>query len=191
MNYNAKFWISLAVFQVAFGYAVFAVTREYYLPEPGVTGGPPATTAHPAPEWAGGITASDVERLTSPLFSEPDIKDPAEMSRRADEFFAQSQYGQAARLYERLLAFRPNNAEVYNNLGLTLHYIGRSAEALRRLNEGVAVDPGHQRIWLTLGFVNSRLGNTEEARRALNHAIQVGDDETIRQSARKMLEELP
>jgi Flp pilus assembly protein TadD len=94
-------------------------------------------------------------------------------------------------LYEQLLSFSPNDAEIYNNLGLTLQYLGRSNEALRTLNEGVAVDAGHQRIWLTLGYVNSQLGNTEEARTALTNAVQVGSDESIRESARRMLDELP
>ena len=93
-------------------------------------------------------------------------------------------------MYERLLAFNPNNAETYNNLGLTLHYLGRSTDALRRLNEGVAVDAENQRIWLTLGYVNSQLGNTEQARAALTTAVQIGSDELIRQAAMKMLEDL-
>ena len=113
------------------------------------------------------------------------------MSRKADEFFANKQYARAAELYERLLVFSPNNAEIHNNLGLTLHYLGRSNEALRRLNAGVAADPTHQRIWLTLGFVNSQLGNTEQARSALTTATQVGTNESIRESAIKMLEDLP
>jgi len=94
-------------------------------------------------------------------------------------------------MYEQLLAFSPNDAEIYNNLGLTLHYLGRSTEALGKLNEGVAADPEHQRIWLTLGYVNSQLGNTEQARTALTTATQIGTDESIRQSAMKMLEGLP
>jgi len=94
-------------------------------------------------------------------------------------------------MYEQLLAFSPNDAEIYNNLGLTLHYLGRSTEALGRLNEGIAVDPEHQRIWLTLGYVNSQLGNIEQARAALTTAAQVGTDESIRQSAMRMLEGLP
>jgi Flp pilus assembly protein TadD len=105
--------------------------------------------------------------------------------------FANRQYGKAAQLYEQLLAFQPNDADIYNNLGLTLHYIGESTEALRRLNEGVAVDPQYQRIWLTLGFVNSQLGNIEQARAALTTATQIGTDETVRQSAKNMLEDLP
>jgi len=90
-----------------------------------------------------------------------------------------------------LLAFNPDDGEIHNNLGLTLHYLGRSTEALDRLEEGAAVDPQNQRIWLTLGYVNSALGNTGQAREALTNAIQTGSDESIRQSAKKMLEALP
>jgi len=123
--------------------------------------------------------------------SEPTLQDPNEISRQAGEFFTNRQYDRAVDLYEQLLALRPNDAETYNNLGITLHYLGRSDEALRRLNEGVAVDAEHQRIWLTLGFVNSQLGNTDQARTALTTAAQIGSDDSIRQSARRMLEDLP
>ena len=93
-------------------------------------------------------------------------------------------------MYERLLVFDPGNVDTYNNLGLTLHYLNRSTEALGKLNDGIAVNPEHQRIWLTLGFINSQLGNTEQARAALTRA-QVGTDTTIRESAAQMLEALP
>jgi Flp pilus assembly protein TadD len=81
--------------------------------------------------------------------------------------------------------------DTYNNLGITLHYLGRSAEALRWLNEGIAKDPTYQRIWLTLGFVNSELGDTGQARIALTKAVQMGADNEIGQSAVRMLENLP
>jgi predicted Zn-dependent protease len=192
-NYSAKFWITLAAFQVVFGYAVFAITRAHYMPETEVirSSTPPSTAAQPGSAWPSSITASEIERLSSPLISEPEIQDPIEMSRRANEYFANRQYAQAAQLYERLLALTPNDANVYNDLGLTLHYIGRSTEALRRLNEGVAVDPQYQRIWLTLGFVNAQLGNVDQARMALTQATEVGTDDSIRQSATKMLADLP
>ena len=125
------------------------------------------------------------------VFGESNLDDPAELSRRADQFFASQQYQQAANAYERLLALDPQNAEIYNNLGLTLHYLGRSDEALRRLNEGIAVNADNQRIWLTLGFVNSQLGNVEQARKALTTATETGSNESIRQSAMSMLEALP
>ncbi len=53
------------------------------------------------------------------------------------------------------------------------------------------MDAEHQRIWLTLGFVNSQLGNTDQARLALTKATQVGGNASIRESAEKMLAELP
>ena len=188
---NIKFWVSLAIFQVLFGLAVFAITRDYYGRDADNAGARPSTTSQSALVLPDGISPSDIAQLGSPAAGMSIVRDPAEISRQADEFFATRQYDKAADLYERLLAFSPNNAEIHNNLGLTLHYLGRSTEALQRLHEGIAADPAHQRIWLTLGYVNSQLGNTEQAREALTTATQIGTDESIRQAAVKMLQELP
>ena len=188
---SAKFWISMAVLQVLFGLAVFSVTREYYIGDADNVSAQQSTTDQSALGWPDGITETYIAGLVSSSINDPTIQDPVEISRQADEFFANKQYDRAVDLYEQLLVFSPNDPEVYNNLGLTLHYLGRSTEALRRLNDGVAVDATHQRIWLTLGFVNSQLGDTEQARTALTNAAQIGADESIRQSAMKMLEDLP
>jgi tetratricopeptide (TPR) repeat protein len=191
MIQGTKLWVSLSLFLVVFGLAVFGITRNFYMKD---ASGPDASTPAASqsrlvlPE---GITESDVALLGSSSIGTMNAQDPAEISRRADEFFANRQYDQAAAAYERLLAFAPNNVEILNNLGLTLHYLGRSDEALRRLNDGVAIDPEYQRIWLTLGFVNSQLGNIEQARNALTAATRTGSDESIRQSATNMLEKLP
>ena len=191
MILNAKFWIGLAAFQVVFGLAVFAITRDYYIQEADVVRAHPSTIGQPAPAWPNGITGTDVARLSSSTLSPSTVQDPAEILRQADASFANEQYDRAADLYEQLLVVNPNDAEFYNNLGLTLHYLGRSTEALRTLSDGIAIDADHQRIWLTLGYVNSQLGNTEQARTALSTAAQIGSDESIRRSAMKMLEELP
>lgn len=191
MSLDRKFWILLVVFQVFFGLAVFAVTRDYYMQDTENVRGHPWTTGQSAPAWPQGFTESEIARLSSPPVSLPMPTDPAEISRQADEYFRNKQYVQAAQLYEQLLTFDSNNAEIYNNLGLTLHYVGRSDEALRRLNEGIAVDAEHQRTWLTLGFVNAQLGNFDEARAALTKATQLGSNESVREAAAKMLAELP
>jgi len=188
---DTKFWTLIVAFQVVFGLAIFAVTRHYYVRETDGGSARPATISQPAVQLPAGISQSDITGLGLPRFDESIAQDPAEISRQANEFFADQQYGPAAALYERLLVFGPNNAEIHNNLGLTLHYLGRSDEALLRLNEGTAVDPEHQRIWLTLGYVNSQMGNIEQARSALTTATQIGDNESIRQSAMTMLEDLP
>ena len=191
MNFDSKFWVLFVAFQVFFGLAVFAITREYYLRDEEPVSGHPWTTTQSAPSWSQGITEADVSRLVSPLASEPVPSDPAEISRQANEAFIAKRYDRAARLYEQLLAFDPNNAEIYNNLGLTLHYLGRSDDALRWLNDGVAVDAEHQRIWLTLGFVSAQVGNTEQARSALTRATQIGNNASVREAAEEMLAELP
>jgi Flp pilus assembly protein TadD len=188
---QTKFWVSLAVFQVLFGLAVFAITRDYYIQDSNNVSTYPPTVKQPNSAWPQDITESDIARLAPSVFGDSAVQDPVEISRQANQFFTNRQYQRAANSYERLLGFDPKNVEVLNNLGLTLHYLGRSDEALRRLNEGVSLDPENQRIWLTTGYVNSQLGNVEQARTALTTATQIGSDESIRRSAMEMLEALP
>ena len=191
MKRDAKFWYSMVVFQLLFGLLVFTFTRDYYRHEAvGVTSRS-STVQQRNSDWSVGIGGSEFAWLGSQTSNSVPTEDPVEISRRADEYFTNRQYGQAAAMYERLLAFNPDDGEIHNNLGLTLHYLGRSTEALDRLEEGAAVDPQNQRIWLTLGYVNSALGNTGQAREALTNAMQTGSDESIRQSAKEMLEALP
>lgn len=188
---DGKFWMLMAVFQVFFGLAVFAVTRDYYMPDAN-SARPHATAVNrDVPTWPNVVSESSIARLSSSATGAAITPDPAEMSRQADAFFANKQYDRAADLYERLLAFSPGTADIHNNLGLTLHYLGRSTEALQRLEEGVEIEPRNQRIYLTIGYVNTQLGNTENARRALTTATEVGSNESIRQSALTMLENLP
>ena len=187
---DSKFWISMSVFQILFALAVFAITREYYASDVNEVVSQPPTTSQSEPAWPNNISQAEIDRLSLPNLGDLAPQDPIEIYRQANEFFANRQYDRAAEYYERLLEFSPNDGEIHNNLGITLHYLGRSSEALERLNKGITIDPDHQRSWLTLGFVNSQLGNTEQARTALINATQVGTDESIRLSAKKMLEDL-
>jgi tetratricopeptide (TPR) repeat protein len=189
---GATFWITMTVFQLAFGLTVFALTRHYYMS---------SAPAPQLPAWAVGLGtalpggAAPVEpRAAAPgqaPFAASADDDPSAMSQRADAAFSSGNYAEAAALYERLLAIDPQNVELHNNLGLTLHYLGRADESLETLAAGLKIDPTHQRTWLTTGFVNLRLGKTAEARAALAKARDIGTDTQIRQSAEKMLAGLP
>jgi Flp pilus assembly protein TadD len=108
----------------------------------------------------------------------------------ADDLFGKAQYDEAARLYQQALEADPKDVNTYNNLGITLHYLGRSGEALEVLNEGITLDPSYQRIWLTLGYVSSQVGQAEQARAALTKAVQMDPDSDVGQSASSMLESL-
>jgi predicted Zn-dependent protease len=187
---SAKFWILMAVFQVVFGLTVFAITRQYYIHEPDKVSADQGAIRQPTLEWPESSTENDLEQLISSFPGQPISKDPVTMSRQADDYFSNQQYDRAADLYEQLLAVGSTNVNTYNNLGITLHYLGRSTEALRVLNEGVALDSSYPRIWLTLGYVYSQLGNTAQARSALTKAVQLGADTDVGQSASKMLNSL-
>lgn len=181
----------MTVFQIVFGLAVFTITRQYYMYDLDSVRVDSTVAEQSSLVWPDGLTADNPSRLNSSTFGQLSSKEPAAIARQANEFFANKQYDKAADMYKRLLALEPNNVETYNNLGITLHYLGRSTEALGKLNEGVALDRTHQRIWLTLGFVNSQLGNTEQARTALTTAVKLSADNEIGQSAIKLLENLP
>ena len=191
MTLNLKFWIPMTVFQIVFGLTVFTITRLYYIQDPDNVSADSAEIRQPAFVWPDGLTGMNSTQLNSSTFNQLSVEDPVEVARQANEYFANKQYDKAADLYQRLLVFSPNNVDTYNNLGITLHYLGKSSEAILRLNEGVAIDPTHQRIWLTLGFVNSQIGNAVQARTALNSAAKINADNEIGESAIKMLEDLP
>ena len=188
---SAKFWVLMTVFQVAFGLTVFAVTRQYYVHDQDQVSANTRVMAQPAPEWPEHDPESELEQLISTYPGQQTVEDPAVILSRADEFFTNGQYDKAASLYQQLLTSGSNDANTYNNLGITLHYLGRSDEAIRILNEGVAVDSSYQRIWLTLGYVNSQVGNTGQARLALTTAVQMGADSEVGRSATEMLGNLP
>jgi Flp pilus assembly protein TadD len=191
MTNSLKFWIPMMVFQIVFGLTIFTITRQYYVQVSDNVSDDPAEIRQSSSVWPDSITETNSSLSNLSTFSQSTIEDPAEISRQADEYFTKKQYDKAAKLYDRLLVLAPNNVNTYNNLGITLHYLGRSSEALHRLNEGVAVDPTHQRIWLTLGYVYSQVGNTENARTALTTAAMIDADNEIGKSAVKMLENLP
>ena len=185
------FWIYLLVFQIAFGLTIFGVTRQYYVAHD--RDGSAVTERSSAAATTPEIPENNFtpEMFDTLVTLQPDMTNPVEISRLADQYFANKQYEKAAEWYEKLLTFGPDNVDTINNLGLTLHYLGRSEEALARLREGSMIDPGHQRILLTLGFVNSDMGNLAEARSALSEAVRIDPENSIGQSASRMLAALP
>jgi tetratricopeptide (TPR) repeat protein len=181
----------MIVFQIAFGLAVFAITREVYMQDAQVARVTPKLMSKP---WQGMGDAGGANNQFEvvPLVPEQLMSDdPLEIARQADEYFGAKQYAMAAQLYQKLLGLGGGDVNTYNSLGLTLQYLGRSGEALQVLNEGIALEPGFQRIWLTTGFVNMQVGDLVQARAALNKAIELGPDNDVGQSAAKMLAGLP
>jgi Flp pilus assembly protein TadD len=187
MKIGFKLVSVVLLLQIVTGVLVFTLTRAYYL-----------ETAAPNPDAMSDRQAETVDLTTDELIQSlqklterPVSANPAEINQQANEAFQQQNFQRAAGLYQRLLELSPEDASAYNNLGLTLHYLGRSEDALEILRMGSELQPNFQRIWLTLGFVNKGMGRNAAARQALERAIALGADTDPGRSAQAMLRELP
>ncbi len=185
-------WIYMAVFLVLYGLAVHGLTRAYYEPRATQARTPsvPQTSQSRSPQPRDRLGAS-MQRLGPMLGPREELstEDPALLARLGDRLFEEKQYERAVTAYERAVQFNPDDVDSYNDLGLSLQYLGRSAEAAAVLKEGIARDRDYQRIYLTLGFVQLQSGNREAAVRALERAIELGPDTDVGNGARRMLEQ--
>ncbi len=106
-----------------------------------------------------------VAELESRLKENPD--DTELLSSLADAYFERKQYSEAVTYYKRAVQADPGNADVYNDIGLAMHYMGNSAEGLKYIEEGITKNPYQQRIWLTKGFILAYgMGDLDAAKEA-------------------------
>lgn len=131
-----------------------------------------APAARPAPSVAGELQVETVETLNI----------------LAESHLSSRRFGEAIRVYRKMLELEPKNAAILNELGLALHYDGKSAEAIETLRKATALDPTMQRAWLSRGFVLKSTGQDARARAALEKTIALGASTPQGLEARKMLE---
>lgn len=183
--------LGTVVFLVFYGFAVFALTRDYFLrqfpkwqaeqvakvstPPHGMPRTPSKPRPEPVPIIDDAVPQSVVE--SNPLL----------LAQQGDSLFAQRRYGEAIAVYRRVLEIDPTDTDTQNDLGLALHYSGQTPAALEVLQAGAQAAPTFQRIWLTLGFVGSQAGDADGARRALQTARDLGPDNGVGQEATRLL----
>jgi Flp pilus assembly protein TadD len=180
-------WLIALFLFVFYGFAVFALTRDYYLrhpPRPAVAAAVPAAADRQA------LGA----RMRDALGADDDVAaaivesgDPAALGAEADRLFRARRFGAAVPLYQRLVELTPDNVEVRNDLGLALHYAGESAAGLAALREGADLAPEHQRIRLSLGFVALQAGDTAAAELALGRARDLDPESEVGEEAARLL----
>ena len=73
----------------------------------------------------------------------------------------------AENYYSRALSFKPDDADLINNLGYSYLLQNRLAEATQTLNRALQSDPQHASANANLAIVHVRQGNNEEALRRL------------------------
>jgi Flp pilus assembly protein TadD len=183
-------WLVVLIGLFFYGFAVFALTRDYYLRHP------PGPTAPQAA--AHGTTGTDMgalgQRMRAALGSGDagapvavDTSDPAALARAADQLFVARRFADAIPLYRRLLELTPDDTDAQNDLGLALHYAGDTAAGLEVLGAGATAAPQQQRIQLSLGFVALQAGDTQTARAALTRARALAPDSDIGREAARLL----
>ena len=110
------FWILMSIFQIGFGFVVFIATRNVYIDDVRRPGDRLSDIAPFASTDSSQTLDLNPALLRSLIEMKPDTQDPAAISLLANKYFEDKQYAEAAELYEQLLTFGPNNADVHNNL---------------------------------------------------------------------------
>ena len=183
--------LGLLVFLVFYGFAVFALTRDYFLRQfPKWQAEQAARVSAPAH----GLPQAQAKPRPAPL---PVIEDavppsviesnPVLLAQQGDTLFAQRRYAEAISVYRRVLEMDPADTDTRNDLGLALHYSGQTPAALDVLRAGTQAAPSFQRIWLTLGFVSSQAGDAEGARHALEAARDLEPESDVGREAARLL----
>lgn len=117
-----------------------------------------------------------------------DPKNPEVLWRLGDAYFDAKQFNESAKYYKKVLETKAGETDLYNDLGLSLHYLGNSAESLKYLEEGIKKNPYHQRIWLTKGFVLAYgMGDMEGAKVAWEKANALNPESQIGKAAAEYL----
>jgi Flp pilus assembly protein TadD len=184
-------WVVFSLGLFFYGFAVFALTRDYYLRNP-----PQRAAAAVAPHAAAADMDALGQRMRAALDGDPGAvpaeqllgsTDTALLAREADRLFAARRFGAAVPLYRRILELQPNAVEAANDLGLALHYAGDTQAGLATLQAGAAAAPTAQRIQLSLGFVATQAGALDQARQALSLAQSLDPASDIGQEAARLL----
>ena len=186
-------WLLAAVFLAFYGFAVFAVTRDYYVRHPVR---PPATrggaavvpAGHPAARAPNAAAPGAAPRSGGDAVPAVLTETNADLlRRRADALFSEGHYRETLPVYRRILELAPEDLETRNDLGLALYYTGDASGALGQLRTATAADPRFQRGWLTLGYVTLESGDKPKAREALGQARDLGPDNPLGQEAVRLL----
>ncbi len=117
-------------------------------------------------------------------------EDWAIYARLGDIYFGMRRFEEAIEYYKKAIELNPDDVDTYNDLGLSNHYIGKSLEGLKYIEEGIKRNPYYHRIWLTKGFILAYgLGRKDEAEKAWQMALKLDPEGQVGKAAKAYLEE--
>lgn len=131
-------------------------------------------------------SAAMIDDLKAKLKEKPN--DPELIAHLANAYFELKQFDQAVNYYKEAIKLSPENIDFYNEAGLSLHYIGKSADGMKFIETGISKNPYHQRIWLTKGFMLAYgMGDLDGARAAWEKAKALDPESQIGKAASEFL----
>ena len=85
------------------------------------------------------------------------------MRARADQFFRNRQFDQAAAAYREILQIVPSDFDAIHHLGVIAVQLSHMEEGRKLLNAAVGVDGSKPEVWLHLGMALQHLGRVLQA----------------------------
>lgn len=95
---------------------------------------------------------TEAERKSAAIALVNAENDPDMLERLADKYYVENQFNEAVAAYKKLLKVR-RSTDIYIKIGLSLHFIGNTAEGIKYLEDGILQDQSNQRIWLHKGYL--------------------------------------
>lgn len=92
------------------------------------------------------------------------LENPLILKKTAMKLFEEGKYSQSLSTWERLTLLTPTDAEIYNNMGLTLRKLGRKEEAYQAYTKALALQESYPETHNNLGVLYLNDGEKEKAK---------------------------
>ena len=111
-----------------------------------------------------------------------------EEQKNNQEFMANQYFGQGYELqnkkdyygaieaYSKGLALKPDNATVYNNMGVSYNDLGQYEKSIKMYEKAISIKPDFANAYNNMGFAYYNLGQQEKAIRLYEKAISINPD---------------
>lgn len=106
-------------------------------------------------------------------------EDPRALNLKAGILLAQQRFTEILPLVEHVFHIEPANLEAQLHLGIALHGLGRSAEALAAFDRLLTIEPNHASALMNRSSVLVGLARYEEALQAADAALQIQPNSII------------
>lgn len=117
-------------------------------------------------------------------------EDPEIQTNLANVLRDSGKYDQALDHYRQAIKQRPDYANAYNNLGMTLYLIGRLPEALVEVTKATKLKESYAEAYYNQALIYKKLGRNKEAVRACELSLKYETNPAYQDDTRKLIAQL-